>query len=96
MTWRLMRTLNIKAYDLKYLVDENAAFIVEEAYEPFMKDVVKLRLGDAFVDVGARVGKYSFYVSKQVGVSGIVIAIEPHPESMINLKKGVRFKGLPM
>jgi hypothetical protein len=38
-----MRALIIKAYDLNYVVDENARFIVEEAYEPLMKDVVKLR-----------------------------------------------------
>lgn len=88
-----MRTLIIKAYDLKYVVDEKAKFIVEEAYEPFMKDVVKLRPGDAFVDVGAHVGKYSFYASKQVGVSGIVVAIEPHPKNMVNLKKGICLNG---
>jgi FkbM family methyltransferase len=89
-----MKTLIMEAYGLKYAVDENAGFIVEEAYEPFMKDVVKLRPGDVFVDVGAHVGKYSFYASRQVGDSGMVIAIEPHPKNMVNLKKGLRLNGL--
>jgi hypothetical protein len=47
----------VEAYGLKYLIDENARFIVEETYEPFMKDVVKLAPGNVFVDVGAHVGK---------------------------------------
>jgi hypothetical protein len=38
--------LKVKAYGLKFIVDENASFIVEEGYEPFLKDVVKLRLGN--------------------------------------------------
>jgi FkbM family methyltransferase len=89
-----VRTIIVEAHDLKCVVDENARFIVKEAYEPFMKDVVKLRQGDVFVDVGAHVGKYSFYASKRVGDCGIVIAIEPHPKNMINLKKGVCLNGL--
>jgi FkbM family methyltransferase len=89
-----MKTLIMEAYGLKYAVDEKAGFIVEEAYEPFMKDAVKLRPGDVFVDVGAHVGKYSFFASRQVGDSGMVIAIEPHPKNMVNLKKGLRLNGL--
>jgi len=75
---------------LKFIVDENASFIVEEGYEPFLKDVVKLELGDVFVDVGAHVGKYSFYAARLVGDSGTVVAIEPPPGNMANLKKGLR------
>lgn len=84
-----MRVLIVEAYGLKFVVDENARFIVEEDYEPFLKDVVKLRLGDVFVDVGAHVGKYSFYASRLVGDSGTVITIEPHLGNMANLKKAV-------
>jgi FkbM family methyltransferase len=85
----------VDAFGLKYVVDRNASFIVEEAYEPFMKDVLKrLGEGDVFVDVGAHVGKYSFYASRLVGDSGLVIAIEPHPKNMKNLKKGIRLNGL--
>jgi FkbM family methyltransferase len=40
------------------------------------------------------VGKYSFYASRLVGDSGTVVAIEPHPENMVNLKKGIRINRL--
>jgi len=83
----------VEAYGLKYVVDRGSRFIVEESYEPFMKDLVKLKLGDVFVDVGAHVGKYSFYAARQVGDSGLVIAIEPHPKNVENLKKGIRLNG---
>lgn len=89
-----MRVLTVEAYGLKFVVDENARFIVEEGYEPFLKDVVKLLVGDVFVDVGAHVGKYSFYASRLVGDSGTVVAIEPHPGNMANLKKGLSLNGL--
>ena len=89
-----MEAVTVEAYSLKFVVDENAKFIVEEDYEPFMKDVVKLRPGAVFVDVGAHVGKYSFFASKQVGRSGVVVAIEPHPENMAKLKKGISLNAL--
>ncbi|MEA2089375.1 MAG: FkbM family methyltransferase, partial [Thermoproteota archaeon] len=50
--------------------------------------------GNVFIDVGAHVGKYSFYASKQVRDSGLVIAIEPHPKNVENLKKGMKLNGL--
>jgi len=74
------------------VVDEGSKFIVEESYEPFMKDLVKLDSGDVFIDVGAHVWKYSFYAAKQVGDSGLVIAIEPYPRNFENLKKGIELK----
>jgi FkbM family methyltransferase len=83
----------VKAYGLKFIVDENASFIVKEDYEPFLKDVVKLKLGDVFVDVGAHVGKYSFYAARLVGNSGTVVAIEPNSINMANLKKGLGLNG---
>lgn len=83
----------VEAYGLKYVIDRGSKFIVEESYEPFMRDLVKLKLGDVFVDVGAHVGKYSFYAARQVGNSGLVITIEPHPKNVKNLKKGIRLNG---
>jgi FkbM family methyltransferase len=35
--------------------------------------------GGVFVDVGANVGTYAMVLARQVGQSGTVIAIEPHP-----------------
>lgn len=89
-----MENVIVQAYGLKYVVDENAKFIVEESYESFMKNLVKLKPGNIFVDVGAHVGKYSFYAARQVGNSGLVIAIEPHPNNVENLRKGIELNGL--
>ncbi len=36
-------------------------------------------IGGVFVDVGANVGTYALVLARQVGASGKVIAIEPHP-----------------
>jgi FkbM family methyltransferase len=84
-----MEVLIVDAYGLKYFVDKNDKFIVEEKYEPYMKDVLKLGRRDVFVDVGAHVGKYAFYASKLVGDSGCIVAIEPHPANFENLKRGI-------
>ena len=89
-----METAIVEAYGLKYVVNGGAKFIVEESYEPYMKDAVKLKAGDVFVDAGAHVGKYSFYASRQVGDSGLVIAIEPHPKNVENLRKGMKLNDL--
>jgi FkbM family methyltransferase len=36
-------------------------------------------IGGVFVDVGANVGTYAMVLARQVGTSGKVIAVEPHP-----------------
>jgi len=38
-----------------------------------------LPTGGVFVDVGANVGTYALALARQVGMGGIVIAVEPHP-----------------
>ena len=81
----------VSAYGIEYVVkDEREAKIVEESYEPYMTKTVKLKRGAVFIDVGAHVGKYSFYASRQVGDKGKVIAIEPFPQNIENLKKGIK------
>jgi len=38
-----------------------------------------LATGGVFVDIGANVGTYALSLARQVGTSGTVIAVEPHP-----------------
>jgi len=45
--------------------------------------------GDVFVDVGANVGYYSILASKRVGSLGHVIAIEPFPGTVEQLKRNI-------
>jgi FkbM family methyltransferase len=49
--------------------------------EEQLKEEFKLKKGWTFIDVGACWGLYTVNASKQVGKNGLVIAIEPHPES---------------
>jgi len=48
-----------------------------------------LSAGDIFVDVGANVGYYTILASKRVGKQGHVIAIEPFPETVEQLKLNI-------
>ena len=52
------------------------------AYEKELDLLEKfLNEGDTCIDVGANVGQWSYYMSKKVGSSGKVVAIEPMPVS---------------
>lgn len=48
-----------------------------------------LRPGDVFLDIGAHIGVYSLAASRMVGVSGVVIAIEPDPMTFERLSETV-------
>jgi FkbM family methyltransferase len=52
-------------------------------YEPFEQKVFRKMCHAGFnvVDIGANVGLYTGIAASQVGPGGMVIAIEPHPES---------------
>ncbi len=48
-----------------------------------------LQPGDIVVDVGAHVGQYTLAASRKVGEQGRVVAIEPNPETFLDLKTNV-------
>jgi len=50
--------------------------------------------GDVFLDVGANVGWYSLHVAKMVGPEGLVLAIEPSPDSFAVLKENIKLNHL--
>ena len=45
--------------------------------------------GDTFLDIGANQGAYSLIASNLVGVSGLVVSIEPQPKFASNIKKSL-------
>jgi FkbM family methyltransferase len=53
-----------------------------------------LRPGDTFVDVGAHEGTFSLYAGKQVGPSGVVLAIEPNPQVLERLRSNIAASAL--
>lgn len=66
----------ISSIDITYYYgSENMELGVGEAI------VENLKEGDKFIDVGAYIGYYSLLAQEAVGVSGLVIAFEPHPKN---------------
>lgn len=63
-----MNEVVVQAYGLRYVVDEGSKFIVEESYEPFMKDLVKLDSGDVFIDVVLMLGNTHFMLRSRLEI----------------------------
>jgi len=57
--------------------------------EPYVKNILNVKKGDIFVDVGAHIGTYTIPIAKKVGEGGAVIAFEPHPKSRDLLEKNI-------
>jgi FkbM family methyltransferase len=49
--------------------------------------------GDCVLDVGANIGLYSLALSRAVGPSGHVIAVEPDPDNLVLLRKNLQVNG---
>jgi FkbM family methyltransferase len=49
--------------------------------------------GDCVLDVGANIGLYSLALSRAVGPSGRVIAVEPDPDNLALLRKNLQANG---
>ena len=65
-------------------------YIFRDALEPELASLSHLlKPGYVFIDVGANVGVFSMKAAKQVGDSGIVIAVEPFMESARQLSRNV-------
>lgn len=48
-----------------------------------------LKKGDIVVDAGANIGLISIFAAQRVGTSGLVLAFEPHPETVSILKRNI-------
>ncbi len=55
--------------------------------EQSTKSILVLREGEAFIDVGASVGGWSLWASKQIGRTGVVLALEPNPLAFAWLRR---------
>lgn len=86
-------TVIVEAYGIKYVVNAVDAWVLSVGWESYMASTVKLPPDGVFVDVGAHVGKYAFYAARQAPV-GLVIAIEPNPQSMAYLQTGIKLNNL--
>jgi len=65
--------------------------LLEGVWDPSLTKFIQSNLssGDVFVDVGAHVGYFTLLASRRVGPSGTVLAIEPNPFALDQLRQNV-------
>jgi FkbM family methyltransferase len=68
--------------------------MISESFEADVMKVFKPKEGDAVIDVGANVGKYTVLASKLVGKRGKVLAVEPEIGAFKILQKNIELNGL--
>lgn len=54
----------------------------------------EIRPGDTIVDVGAYIGIFTIILARKTGVTGKVLAFEPHPKSAALFKKNIELNGV--
>ncbi len=74
--------------------DSESYFICLPSFEEWMRNYLKPRENDVFLDVGAHIGKYALQYSGAVGDSGLVIAIEADPVNFKLLKENIELNRL--
>ncbi len=67
------------------------AILATGDYEPHVRRAVRDHLGsgEVFVDVGANVGAVAFLAATIVGPTGRVVAVEPNPDNLQMLYRGI-------
>jgi FkbM family methyltransferase len=79
----------------KYMRTFSPEFVTGAYETPLSAALTReLRPGQTFYDVGANVGYFSLLAAKMIGPTGKVIAIEPHPETIRQLRAQFEINGL--
>jgi FkbM family methyltransferase len=79
----------------KYLRTFAPEFVTGDYEAPLSAALTReLRPGQTFYDVGANVGFFSLLAAKVTGPAGKVIAVEPHPETIRQLRAQFEVNGL--
>lgn len=70
--------------------------LIDGVYEALIIEFIleRLRPGAVFVDIGANIGAFTIPISRLVGPSGHVIAIEPSPNIFPYLQRNIALNGL--
>jgi len=97
-----------KLTNLKYLISRSSdgfCFVMRpnwcdyeissSFFEPEVKQVFKPKMGEVVIDVGAHIGLYTVRSARAVGKGGLVIALEPDPETfaLLNLNVNLNKSG---
>jgi FkbM family methyltransferase len=86
-----------KERELTFILQRHSDFsafyqvLVEKSYSHLMDNLTS---GDTVVDAGANIGIFTVLASTLVGDSGRVLAIEPDPENLANLKRNIESNNL--
>jgi FkbM family methyltransferase len=67
---------------------------VSAHYEKVVRELISPRPSEVVVDAGANIGTHTVWLSKQVGPSGMVLAIEPEPNNYAILEINRRINNL--
>ena len=67
---------------------------VSETYEPIVREMLSPRLSEVVVDIGANIGVHSVWLSRKVGPSGVVLAVEPERTNFTILSLNKRINNL--
>lgn len=88
---KLIHNRIVNVNSIKYsLVDYESLSIVLPKFEQEMREYLKPKRGEVFIDVGAHIGKYALQVARIVGHEGLVVAVEPNSENYQALTKAVQ------
>jgi FkbM family methyltransferase len=88
-------SIKIRLGGVVYAVHDFEDFnILNPDFEPFMSAWFQPRKRDVFVDIGSHVGKYAVPTAKIVGEEGLVVALEPHPQTFKALQRNVKLNRL--
>jgi FkbM family methyltransferase len=95
LTESLCSSIRIRLGSVVYAVrDFEGLQILNPDFEPFMLAWFQPRKHDVFVDIGSHVGKYAIATAKVVGEEGLVVAVEPHPETFKALQVNMKLNHL--
>ena len=100
LTARLYGKNEVKVGPFRVFIDARDRVIAKKlilygAYEEGEISVLcsLVHQGDQVMDVGANIGIYSLYLSRAVGPTGKVIAVEPDPDNLVLLRKNLDVNG---
>ncbi len=91
VTGSLFKSTTIRVGSAIYAVgDADGLAHLDPNFESFIVAWFQPRKRDVFVDIGSHVGKYAIAAAKAVGEKGLVVAVEPHPETFKTLERSVK------
>ena len=67
---------------------------VSEVYEPIVRQMLSPCLSEVVVDIGANIGVHTVWLSRKVGPSGVVLAVEPERTNFTILNLNTRINNL--